>query len=167
MQQAVPQPAAWQASQPMPPASSPTAWQPTTAQQPPSQEQVLFQHENILVTNSRYQVGTTMYPINGITAVAIGTDYPLKTLGVAIAFFFGLPLLLIAILMMADKPLYGTICMMIGAIPTALGGWVALRSQWTVQIATAGTQVHSVKSKNREYVAQIVGALQQAIASRL
>jgi len=137
------------------------------AQQAPAQrEHCFYQHEQILVTNARFQVGNAMYPINGITAVAVASCYPNKNLGGGIG-LIGMPFLFLGLLVLAGSGApAGVILLAIAAVPIGVGIWIASKMEWTVQIATAGTQLHSVRHKNREYVANIVAALQQAIASR-
>lgn len=128
--------------------------------QPPSQEVVLFQDAEVLVTSGRFQVGAVMYPVRGITAVSAG--YWSQPGSKAIAWM----LVILAFLAVASSGANARGGMILGGL-FLVGALVsALRSTataWhTVVVHTGGMQQTAVTTKDQQRRDAIVAALHRA-----
>jgi hypothetical protein len=124
-------------------------------QQPQMQrtEHTLLAEQGIIVSTARFVVGTTTYPLAGITAVSTSAIKP-KYLLPLILILFGLPLL------PAKAPL---------GLPLLLAGIAIIvlsKKRFVVRMATAGGQVDALASKDRAYIERVVSALNTAIIQR-
>jgi Family of unknown function (DUF6232) len=121
-------------------------------------DQVLFENNEILVTNSRFAVGPQTYAINGVTSVTMQTEMPSRK-GPAI--LVGLGLLIIGL----NPNLTGY---SIGGM-LALAGvfwWLQIKQDCSVLLKTAAGEIKAVTSKDPAYIGAIVEALNEAIVIR-
>ena len=129
----------------------------------------------ITVTDSTFQVKNTSYRLNGITKHGLFTIQPERLPGILMAGIgillglFGM-LKLIPNTVIADTQINGTYytanylalwvgggLLMLGLIVT-----VIVRERYAVRIATAEGEKNAVVSNKKEYIAQIVNALNEA-----
>ena len=125
-----------------------------------TEEEVYFSEGEVQVTSTRLQTETTMYPVNGITAVSL-VDVPKNyTPGLAVV-GIGIGVGLLGVNM-------GSAILVVGLGFLALGVVILVlaRKKWAVAIGTAGGQQHAVVSTDRAYVERIVQALNDAVTRR-
>jgi hypothetical protein len=129
----------------------------------------------ITVTDSTFQVKNVSYRLNGITKHGLSTIEPERLPGILLAGIgillglFGM-LKLIPNSLIADTQINGTYytanylalwigggLLLLGLIVTAI-----VRERYAVRIATAEGEKNAVVSNKKEYIAQIVNALNEA-----
>lgn len=117
--------------------------------------------QHIQVTTARFVVGYHTYPIAGLTHVVAFSNPAQRTSAILAAIFFGL-LFLICAIARAGAPA------LVFFVPAAICGIVAATRKAThgVAICTAGRNIHALLSHDAGFVARVVTALNQAIASR-
>ncbi|HSY09661.1 MAG TPA: DUF6232 family protein [Candidatus Dormibacteraeota bacterium] len=125
-----------------------------------TQESLFFQSGNVTVTNARFIVGTQTFAIRGITSVQ-SVMTPVSYAGPGLV---GLA----SLLFMAVEFFHGEIFIGIWGIPIlAACIWIMIRQKPTfaVVLRTAGGEITAYKSANRNDIAQIIQALNEAIVS--
>jgi hypothetical protein len=127
------------------------------------QEQVLFNEGQVTVTTARFQVGATMYPIAGITAVTIAKQPPNRAPLLLVALVLGMGLACMGAKDNASGLIAFGLLVFIGLSVLA---FVGLKPTFAVAMATAGGQKNAVTSQNEEWIRRIVDALNQAVISR-
>jgi hypothetical protein len=117
------------------------------------QEQVFFNHEDVQVTNARFVNGGQTYAMSNITSVKATEDKP-KRFWPILLFFFGVPEMFMSL--------------WVGLALMSIAAFILFRQKTTyhVMLATAGGEVSALKTYQREYLDQIVGALNRAIVAR-
>lgn len=117
----------------------------------------LYNDGQVVVTTARFVVGSTLYPIRGITAVQ-PVVIPANRSGGIITALVGLCILMIAV--MKEDGGFG----LIGVIVTGVGVAVAVAAKATyiVRAWIAGGQVDAVASPDWARIQQIVAALHRA-----
>ena len=124
-----------------------------------AEESTFFQSGDIAVTNARFVVGAQTFAMRGITSVE-GVETPASYTG---------PIILVLIgLIMAVNLFNGGIGLGIfGVLVIAAAIGIAMRRKPTfaVVLRTAGGEVTAYQSMDRNYIAQIIEALNQAIIS--
>lgn len=125
--------------------------------QPSPHEQVYYQDASgVLVSTSRFVVGSTMYPIRGITAVQAILIPPDRNVAKFVAILGLCALCLIG----SAREVSVALCVLLlaGAIYLA----VHAKPTGVVRISTAGGQADAIKSKDVAAIQQIVTALHRA-----
>ncbi len=115
----------------------------------------------VTITSTQAQIGSTMYPIAGITAVSTGKTPASRGSPIVLAV---LGVLSAAIGISTDSGVVlGT-----GALFAVIGGATAAlaKDEYTLTISTAGGQVMALKSHNADDVARVSLALKQTIVDR-
>jgi len=117
------------------------------------EEKTFFEYDDVKVTNTRFITGSQTFAMSNVTSVKTQVDKPSKlwpllgiVIGLAIAsgappIGIGVVLVCVAILFLR-KPLYH------------------------VMVTTSGTETSALKTKQREYLERVVGALNEAIVHR-
>jgi hypothetical protein len=127
----------------------------------------------VTVTESTFKVKNTSYQINGITKLGLWTIKPHRWPGVALM-LAGITVLVCAYLNLIPQSV--SLSMRDGVISGAELGWyaggllliigivaIALGKQrYAVRISTAEGEKNAIVSEKREYIAQIVDALNRA-----
>jgi hypothetical protein len=122
-------------------------------------ESIFFQSGDITVTNARFIVGAQTFAMRGITSVQ-GIETPAS---------YTWPIILVLVgLLMALSFFGGVIGVGIfGLLFLAAGIWLITRRKPTfaVVLRTAGGEVTAYQSKDRDYISQIIRALNDSIIS--
>ena len=122
-------------------------------------ESTFFQSGDIAVTNARFIVGAQTFAMRGITSVQ-GVETPATYVGPVILALLGL--------IMAASLFNGSIGLgIVGVLILAADICIFIRRKTTfaVVLRTAGGEVTAYQSTNREHIAQIIRALNEAIIS--
>jgi hypothetical protein len=122
-------------------------------------ETTFYQSGGIAVTNARFIVGAQTFAMRGITSVE-GVETPAS---------YGWPALLTFLGLVLALSLFGGDIGMgvFGVLLFAAGIWLFTRQKpmFTVVLRTAGGEVTAYKSRNRDHIAEIIYALNEAIIS--
>lgn len=119
-----------------------------------AEEKTFFNHDNVTVTNARFIVDSQTFAMSNITSV--------KSSEVAPSRFLPVLLMLIGLLILVGGA-------SVWALAFIGGGVLWLLTQHTVfhvMLTTAGGETSALKSNQREYVQQVVQALNDAIVAR-
>ena len=131
---------------------------------------------DVTVTDSEFQVKNHHYKLNGITKCALMVRQPKRGVGIVLL-LLGLGLLALGFLrafspglfpdFQIDDKMYSidTIALWIGGLFVVLGiiALAIVREKYTVRIATAEGEKDAVVSTKKEYVSQIVDAINSAV----
>ena len=117
-------------------------------------EITFFQNEGVRVTNTRFIVDGQTYAMNNITSVK-PTNTPPSRVGPAVLLVIGVGLLL-------GKNF------ILGAAFAALGTfwWSQQKTLYHVLLHTAGGEAKALNTHQRDYLEQVVAALNNAIVHR-
>jgi len=119
-----------------------------------AQEKTFFEYGEVKVTNARFIVPSQTYAMSGITSVKFFTEKP-SLLWPIVAF-------LIAILIGVGD---GNIWLV--GIPVIIGVVLLLRkATHHVVLSSASGETRALNSKNKEFIANVIKALNQSIVSR-
>jgi len=123
-------------------------------------EQRFFEDQNILVTNSRLVRGSETFAMSGITSVLSFTEVPSKKGPISLLVIGGL------ISLASMQSSWGAV--VFGVLLIALGVWWlrSIKNIYHVRLMTASGERDALNSPNGEYIATIVGAINQAIVHR-
>ena len=136
-----------------------------------SQEFTYYSSDNVLVTSTRAVVGAATYALANITSVSMRVIAPSR-LRPFLGLVFGLLLfswslwrLVVGVGAAAEEMI---LSMVIGL---AFSGECArrvvrARPTYVIEIASASGEAKALKSKDRDHIERIVGAMQQAISER-
>jgi len=119
-----------------------------------AQEKTFFEYGAVKVTNARFIVPSQTYAMSGITSVKFFTEKP-SLLWPIVAF-------LIAILIgVGDGNIWSV------GIPVIIGVVLLLRkATHHVVLSSASGETRALNSKNKEFIANVIKALNQSIVSR-
>ncbi|OJY60021.1 DUF6232 family protein [Thiobacillus sp. 0-1251] len=119
-----------------------------------AQEKTFFEYGEVKVTNARFIVPSQTYAMSGITSVKFFTEKP-SLLWPIVAF-------LIAILIgVGDGNIWSV------GIPVIIGVVLLLRkATHHVVLSSASGETRALNSKNKEFIANVIKALNQSIVSR-
>ena len=122
-------------------------------------ESTFFQSRGIAVTNARFIVGAQTFAMRGITSVQ-GVETPAS---------YGWPALVTLLGLVMALSLFGSEIGLgvFGMLLFAAGIWLFTRQKPTfaVVLRTAGGEVTAYASRNRDHIAEIIRALNEAIIS--
>lgn len=116
-------------------------------------EQTFFQHEDVLVTNTRFVNGGHTYAMSNVTSVKAFEQKPKR--------FWGIVLLIIGLGIALDYVFPGLL--MAGAAGYSLH---RQKTRFHVMLATASGEVSALSTHQREYLDKVVSAVNQAIIYR-
>ncbi len=119
------------------------------------EEVIFFQKGDVLVTNYRFVNGKDEYLMEKIYSVKIGYIRKLVLLHL-IAIFIGLRM---EFTRNAETKAFGAAIILI-----FLYSWSRFKTQYAVRIETEHEKLNCIVSKDLDYVAEIVGAINKAIA---
>ena len=123
-------------------------------------ETTFFEGGNLTVTNARFIVGTQTFAMRGVTSVQ-GVEIPANYTASGLLILLGACVALTAFLNSAIG--FG----IFGVLLSAGGIWAACRQKptYAVVLRTAGGEVTAYESKDRDYISQVIEALNQSIIS--
>lgn len=117
------------------------------------EEKLFFEHNGVKVTNTRFISGGQTFAMSNITSVKSSEEKP-KRLG-------GVLILLIGLVTMASLPIIG------GLISAAAIYYlIKLKPMYHIMLSTSGGESSALKTDQKEYLNQIVTALNEAIIYR-
>lgn len=118
------------------------------------EEQVFFNENGVLVTNTRFQLQGQMFAMAGVTSVGVTYEEPSKN-GPLVMMLLGI------VLFALEVYLYGLVSLLLGG----LWFW-ALKTEYHLTLTTAAGQQRVTSSKDEEYMASLRQALTNAIIHR-
>jgi hypothetical protein len=122
-----------------------------------SEEQIFFEAGSVKVTSKRVVVGSQTYALSGITSVRFLQLKPRR--------LFPLALLVAGFLLAKSNPAASIWHYLIFVAPGAV--WLLLqRSTYTVQLNSSSGESRALQSKKRDFIEQVVAAINQAIVVR-
>jgi hypothetical protein len=133
-----------------------------------SGEEPLFNAYGIQVTRTRFLVSGHMFPIANISSIRMA-EIPPSTSGEVLLLVFGLLIGVIAAATMADGIGAWAMLFLCGGALTVIGAIVLLarkKSSYSVVLTTAGGEIKAYTSPDRQFIANVIGALNQAIVAR-
>ncbi len=122
-------------------------------------ETTFFQSGEITVTNARLMVGAQTFAMRGITSVQ-GVETQASYTGAALLILVGVAL--------AIGGFASAIGLAVVGVLLAAGGiWLCFRQKptYAVVLRTAGGEVTAYQSKDRDYISQVIQALNDSIIS--
>jgi hypothetical protein len=126
-----------------------------------AQEQVFYSDDaGVRVSNSRFTVGATTYPLSGITSIS-AVRYPAKRSPAIWTAIIGLLLAAIGFNATAMLGVAGIVILAIGIL-----WFFMLKDTFVVRTHTAGGETDAVSSTDEPYIHRIVAALNDAIVYR-
>ena len=122
-------------------------------------ETTFFQSGDITVTNARLIVGAQTFAISGITSVQ-GVETPASHITSIAVMLLGI--------ILAIGGLAVSIFIFFGILIIALGVWLFFREKpkYEVVLTTAGGEVTAYQSGDKEFMSQVIHALNDSIVSR-
>lgn len=118
------------------------------------EEKSFFEYEGVKVTNSRFIVDSQTFAMSNITSVKASEESPSRT-GPILFLVVG------ALGLLGGAFAFGVICILIGGV------WMAVqKTYYHVVLTTAGGESKALTSVQKNYVEQVVRALNDAIVSR-
>ena len=117
-------------------------------------EEKNFLDENgVVVTNTRFIVSSQTYAMSGITSVKNSYQPPSR--------FFPVVLLLVGLLCLVGAPAVGVILIVVAVL------WlIGQKTDYHVLLTTASGEAKALSSNNKEFIAKVVQALNDAIVAR-
>ena len=120
------------------------------------EEKSFFQEGGVTVTNARFIVPSQTFAMSGITSVKAFEEKPSRV--------WSIIFLVVGILMAlgdGDMVVWGVIIAIAGAI-----GIVLQKSMYHILLTTSSGEAKALSSKNKEWINEIVAALNSAIVHR-
>jgi Family of unknown function (DUF6232) len=129
----------------------------------PALEKTFHESSGVLVTNSRFIVGSQTFAMSGVTSVSSFVESPSHK-GPLVAIVLG-AMITLGGLVQGSQGLGG---MLIGGVVLALGIWWFTQRKPTfhVLLRTSSTEVKALNSKDENYILAVVKALNDAIVYR-
>lgn len=117
------------------------------------EETVVFEENNVKVTNTRFIVDGQTYAMNGVTSVKRFEKKPPRVLPVIVGIF--------GLATMAASIFVG-----IAILAAAYGIWVSQKEEYSVLLSTSSGAAQALTSKDRVYIERVIAALNEAIINR-
>ncbi len=121
-----------------------------------TEEKVFYQDDNVLVTQSRFTVGSETYAMRNISSV---TNFEIKKSKIFpfLVMFIGFMLIFVG-----EEFYVGGIMALVGFI------WllIVMRNDFAVKISTNAGEPNTLISKNKKYIQEVVDAVNEAIIYR-
>ncbi|MCO5949232.1 DUF6232 family protein [Mucilaginibacter flavidus] len=115
-------------------------------------EKQFYENGEVIVTQSRFIVGSKTYAMRNISSVQIGVIEPNRTLG------YILLIIGIVVALAAENKVFGIIVAVIAGVFL-----FTQKTKYSVRIATNSGAMDGLISESKEYIRQIVAALNEAI----
>jgi hypothetical protein len=124
------------------------------------QEEEFFSSENVSVSRTRFVAFGQTYAMSGVTSVRVGEIKP--SMGFPIIFGF----LGCFFCIMGIKS--SMLMLVLGVVLFVLAGLIinAQKTEYTVQLHIASGEIPALKSPSKEYIDQVVQALNDCIVAR-
>lgn len=129
------------------------------------EEEIVYSDNNVSITTSRIAIFGTTYALRNITSVKM-TMTPAKQGCAIVLLIFGAFSLLGAFGAFGSDVTSGVIALLFSAAVIAVAVmWLRkCKPDYNVSIASASGEAHALTSKDRNYVEQIVGHINEVIA---
>ncbi len=116
-------------------------------------EKTYFEYEDVKVTNARFITGSQTFAMSNVTSVKASEEKPKRLSGILI--------LIVGLAIANQSPIVGI------AIAAAAAFYLyKQKTMYHVMLSTAGGETSALKTHQREYLDEVVGALNQAIVYR-
>ena len=122
-------------------------------------ETTFFQSGDVTVTNARFMVGAQTFAMRGITSVQ-GVETPASYTALVFVILVGVVFTIAGFASAIGLAVFGVLL--------AAGGiWLCFRQKptYAVVLRTAGGEVTAYQSKDRDYIFQVIQALNDSIIS--
>ena len=137
-----------------------------------SQEQVFFQHGNVVVTRQRFVTAGQTYVMQNITSIGMRRLKPAKGFTWLVLFaclgYLGYEIntqgLDVDALFNSGRALWMALAALLAFL--CLMRIVLVRSKYVVLLHTAGGELRALTSKDRKFISAVVHALNQAVVAR-
>jgi uncharacterized membrane protein len=134
-------------------------------------EQIFYNQDGIMVTNSRFIVHGQTYTMSGITSVKINKNYLTTRNFIIIAVIIPAMMLIsmstTAILAAMGMPIPITA---LGALASGalalIAGILLFRHKWVIVLTTSSGEVKALENRDKGIISEIVNALNSAIIAR-
>ena len=117
------------------------------------EETVVFEQNNVKVTNARFIVDGQTYAMNGVTSVKQFEKKPPRVIPIVIG--------LVGLGTVTQTFLGGLVILAV-----AIGIWFIQKAQYSVLLQTSSGSSQALTSPDGAYIARVVAALNDAIISR-
>jgi hypothetical protein len=126
-------------------------------------EQIFYNQDGIMVTNSRFIVYGQTYTMSGITSVKINkTCLTGRNLTIAIII---LSIMLISPIILSE--IMGMPILIIALVALApIAGILLFRHKWVIVLTTSSGEVKALENRDKGVISEIVNALNSAIIAR-
>lgn len=121
------------------------------------EEAVFFDVNRVLVSNPRFIVEGKTYSMNAVTSVRTARERPARSGPLAV--------LAIGLFCVLTGDANG---IMLGVFALALGvlWWFKQKPTWRVLLTTSARETQALSSKDKDFIAQVVAALNESIVHR-
>ena len=116
-------------------------------------EQTLFEHADVKVTNARFMTGGQTYAMSNVTSVKAFEQKP-KRIGPIL-------LILIGVAVMFASFIAGLIIVIIAGLLLYYQ-----KTMYHVMLSTSGEETSALKTDQKDYIQNVVAALNEAIVNR-
>ena len=125
-----------------------------------AEEKIYYDKNGVKITESRAIINDTTYPMNNISSVSTGMkeNSPLGAYGI------GGGLIVMSIMGMRETGAAALIGIVAGILICAFG--TTMKNNYIVKIGSAGSEKDGLASQDKEYIEEIVNAINEAIIAR-
>ncbi|MDQ2821298.1 MAG: DUF6232 family protein [Pseudomonadota bacterium] len=116
-------------------------------------ETIVFEENNVKVTNARFVVNDQTYAMNGVTSVKRFEKKPPRIVPIVIAVG--------SLVAMSASVIVGLII-----LAAAIGIWKIQKAQYSVVLSTSSGEAQALTSPDRPYIERVIAALNNAIITR-
>lgn len=130
-----------------------------------SEEESIYQDQNVRVTSARIIIGSTTYALRNITSVSPTVTYPSNNAEVVVL-VFGILGVLLGISSFSTEAAIAVGVLLLSAVGLAWAVWSLRhhRPTFHVTISSTAGEKHALSSYDKGYILKIVGAINDAIA---
>jgi hypothetical protein len=115
-------------------------------------EQIIFQHEGVQITKSRFVNGNQTYAMSNITSVKSFENKP--------SYASNIFVFLVGLATLTSYPVVSLICFAAAAVT------INKKSTFHIMLTTSGGEVSALETHEKDYIEKVVAALNQAIIAR-
>lgn len=117
------------------------------------EEKTFLTEGGVTVTNARFIVPSQIYAMSGITSVKNSMETPKRAYPIVCG--------IVGLILLASVPLVGIVLIAIAVI-----WWVGQKAQYHVLLTTAGGEMKALSSTNKDFISNVIKALNDAIVAR-
>jgi Family of unknown function (DUF6232) len=131
------------------------------------QEQEYYRSSEVLITNTRAELGDRTFAMANITAVSMGTRTNPRHGCAFVLFAIGFVIVVTGLAEISiSKGGEGWLLLGLIIVGVVVVWWITLKPFYTVNISSASGESRAMQSHNKEDIEHIVAAIKQAIIER-